>query len=101
MKKQYDKIEREMLNHIKCVISAHCLDGHSAYTFSKLFSFVDDDTDILKATKRLVSYVDDLYDSMIATDDDSDYSEYYLFDGYTVAQLRNAVDFRMYLYDRK
>lgn len=99
--KKYDKFEREMLNYIKCVISTHCLDGHSAYTFRKLFSFVDDDTDILNATKKLVSYVDELYDSMLDSDDDTDYSEYYLFDRYTVAQLRNAVDFRMFLYDRK
>ena len=99
--KKYDKIEREMLNHIKCVISAYCLDGHSAYTFRKLYSFVDDDTDILEATKKLVLYVDELYDSMLDSDDDTDYSEYYLFDGYTVAQLRNAVDFKMYLRDRK
>lgn len=99
--KKYDKIEREMLNSIKCVVSARCIDGHSAYTLRKLYSFVDDDTDILTAVKKLVSYVDELYDSMLDSDDDADYSEYYLFDGYTVAQLRNAVDFRMYLHDRK
>ena len=90
------KLSARMEDSIRKVIASHCLSKHSAYTFEKLFARVDDDCDILQATRNLIEYIDGLYDSMLDSDDDTDYSDYYMYDGYIVAQLRNAVDARMY-----